>query len=490
MHSCNLRPSTSNFRPPTSGLWLLASGLWLLTSCRSVGPDYQKPEVVTPTAFKNAAPTSEISNSKSQITDSWWLVFNDPALNELETATLTQSPQLAAALARLDEARARLGTARSDRQPSLTTNTTARLAGETSERVLPVPPRPITYRDSGDSYRVPFDAAYEIDLWGRVRRSVEAAGAQAQASEQDLAALRLSLTAEVAQAWFSLRALDTETEILERTLELRNEQITIHQKRLDAGLTTELDLQRARAEAASAEAELADLRRRRELTANALAVLTGAAPSDFKTPATTALAAPPAIPVGLPSGLLQRRPDVFAAERLLAARTAEIGVAKAAFFPTLRLTGSAGFESGDLRALVDRPSQFWQIGPSISYPILDGGRNKANLQAAEARTRAAFADYQQKILVAFRETEDALVDLRQQAEQTAAITRALDASTTAAALSTTRYEKGLVNYLEVIDAQRSQLGAERTLIQLTSARQISTIRLIKALGGGWAPRKE
>lgn len=484
MNFSDFRPLTSDFRPPRS-VWLLASGLCLLAGCHAVGPDYQKPDVATPTAFKNAAPISEISNSKSQIPDSWWLVFNDPALNELEVAALAQNPQLAAAVARLDEARARLGAARSDRQPSLTTNTTARLAGETSERVLPIPPRPITYRDSGDSYRVPFDAAYEIDLWGRVRRAIEAAGAQAQASEQDLAFLRLSLTTEVAQAWFNFRALDTEADILARTLALRSEQIAIHQKRLDAGLTTELDLQRTRAEAASAEAELADVRRRRELTANALAVLTGRAPADFKIPAATALSAPPAIPAGLPSKLLQRRPDVLAAERLLAARTAEIGVAKAAFFPTLRLTGSAGFESADLNALVERPSQFWQIGPSITYPILDGGRTKANLQVAEARARAAFSDYQQKVLVAFRETEDALVDLHQQTEQFTAIAGALEAASTAASLSTTRYEKGLVNYLEVIDAQRSQLSAERTLTQLTGARLISTIRLIKSLGGGW-----
>jgi len=458
----------------------------LLSACTAVGPNYQKPASTAPAAYKNtSAPSSKTSDLKSSA--AWWLVFNDPALNELETAALAQSPPLTAAIARLDEARARLGLARADRQPALTTSATAKLAGESAERTLPVPPRTITYRERGDSYRIPFDAAYELDLWGRVRRAVEAAGAQAAASEQDLAFVQLVLTADLAQAYFNLRALDTELRVLTETIALRYDQLSLHQTRFNAGLTQELDLQRTRAELANAEAEQADIRRRREQTVNALAVLTGRAPADFNLVTTaTASTAPPAIPAGLPSALLQRRPDVVAAERLLAARTAEIGVAKASFFPTLRLTGSAGFESADLGSLLGRPSQFWQIGPSFNYTLLDGGRTRANLQAAEARARAAFAEYQQKVLVAFRDVEDALVDLRQQGEQAAALTRALDAAQATVELATKRYDKGLVNFFDVIDAQRGQLTAERALARLDGARHASTVRLIKALGGGWS----
>ncbi len=477
-------------RPPTSAFRALASGLCLLlTACTTAGPNYQKPTTPTPAAFKNV-PSSDSENHPSQIVNlksAWWSSFADPALDELEAAALAQSPQLASAVARLDEARARLGLARTDRQPTLSTTTTAKLAGESAERTLPIPPNGIRYRESGDSYRAPFDAAYELDLWGRVRRTIESTGAQAEASEQDLAFVRLALTADVAVAYFNLRALDAELTVLTRTLTLRNDQLAINQTRFNTGLTPELDLQRTRAELASSEAEQADIRRRRELTANALAVLTGRAPADFKlAEASLPNRAPPNIPAGLPSSLLQRRPDVIAAERLLAARTAEIGVAQASFFPTIRLTGSAGFESADLGSLLGRPSQFWQIGPSLSFPILDGGRTRANLQATEARARAAFSDYQQKVLIAFREVEDALVELRQQNEQATALTHALAATRTTVELSTKRYDSGLVNYLDVIDAQRGQLSAERALAQIDGARCTATVRLIKALGGSWS----
>jgi multidrug efflux system outer membrane protein len=415
------------------------------------------------------------------------VVFNDPVLSKLEADALAQNQQLASAIARLDEARARLGFAQADNLPTLSTTATSRLFGESSTHVLPIPPRPITYRDRGDTYRLPFDAAYEIDLWGRVRRSIESAGAQAEASEQDLAFVGLTITADVAQAWFNLRSLDVEITVLTRNIALRHDQIDINQSRFKAGITGELEVQRARVELANAEADLTDVRRRREQTANALAILTGRAPADFKLAEPTASTnTPPTIPVDLPSTLLQRRPDIISAERNLAARTAEIGVARAALFPTIRLTGSAGFESLDLGSLLSRPSQFWQVGPSLSYPIIDGGRNRANIQAAEARARGALADYQQKVLVAFREVEDALIDLRQQSEQADALTRALNAARAAAELSNTRYEKGLINYLEVVDAQRSELAAERALAQLAGARYTSTVRLIKALGGGWS----
>jgi outer membrane protein, multidrug efflux system len=471
------------------------TGLLAFAGCTAVGPNYEKPAEPAPPAFKHAGPTlgdASASPAGSQNPTSpvqnlpTWSVFADSTLEELQAAALAHNHQLAAAVARIDEARARLGFARADRSPTLSTQATARLAGETAGRTLPTPAGPITYRERGDSYRVPFDAAYEIDLWGRVRRQVEAAGAQIEASEQDVAFLRLSLAAEVAQAWFTLRALDAELAVVDATRLLRADQLGLTESRFSAGLSNQLDVTRTQLELANLDADLADLRRRREQTVNALAVLTGRTPADFAVNLERSPSAPaPAIPPGLPAELLARRPDVIAAERQLAARTAEIGVARAAFFPTLRLTGSAGFESADLGRLLNHSSQFWQLGPSVSFNVLDGGRNRANLAAAEACARAAHAEYRQKILVAFREVEDALVDLRQQSEQAAALDRAVVAARDTVGLATTRFDRGLIAYFEVLDARRALLATERAATQLAGARQISTVRLIKALGGGW-----
>jgi multidrug efflux system outer membrane protein len=464
----------------------LALAVTALAGCTAVGPRYQAPTVPSPSAYKNLPTTSaQVARlPAAAAAEAWWRVFEDPLLDELETVALAQNQQLAAAVARVDEARARLGFSRADARPSASIGATAKLAGESAEH--PIPGTNRTYRERGDSYRVPLDASYEIDLWGRVRRSIESARAQVEASEQDQALVRLTLTGDLAQNYLSLRGLDAEFAVLTRAVAIRRDQVDVYTARLKAGLINALDVSRAQVELATAESELADVARRREQTANALAVLTGKAPADFAVLAHPEnLAPPPAVPAGLPSDLLKRRPDVREAERLLAARTAEIGVARAAFFPVLRLTGSAGFESADLGALLGRPSQFWQLGPSISYSLFDGGRNRANLEAAEARARGAVADYRQKILGAFRDVEDALVDLRQQAEESDAQNRALTAARDSVELATKRYERGLVNFLEVAEAQRSALSAERSAVQLASARQAAAVRLIKALGGGW-----
>lgn len=465
---------------------LPAALVLLLAGCRTVGPELSPPEMNVPAAFKHAGPPSAPEDIARSAGEPWWTVFADSTLDQLETAALAQSPTLAAAVARVDEARARLGFARGDTRVAVNANGTARFAGESAERELPVPGGPLRYRERGNSYRIGFEAGFELDLWGRVKRSLQSADAQITASEADQRAVRLVLTADVAQAYFVARSLEDVVDVLSRTAASRREAIEVLGVRFNAGLSGELDLERTRVEFANVEAELADSVRRRDQAVNALAILTGVTPAMLPWNAAGSIAGtPPSIPAGLPSGLLLRRPDLAASAAQLRARTAEIGVAEAARFPTIRLTGGAGFESVELGHLLERPAQFWQIGPSVSVPLFDGGRARASVAAAEARTQVAVADYRQRALVAFREVEDALVDLRQQSEQAAAQARAAGSAQTVIQLATVRYERGFATYLDVIDAQRSLLQIERSRAELAGARRASTVRLIRALGGGW-----
>lgn len=476
----------------------LAALLLVAGGCRTRGPDFVAPRLDAP-PFRNTVAVPDAGAASSggfgpaaaaplPSDGAWWAVFHDATLSELEAAALAQSPTLGSAVARVDEARARFGIVRADTRIGVGASGSARLAGETAEREIPVPGRTLTYRERGDFYRAAADAGFELDLWGRVKRSLESARAQVDASEADLRAVRLVLTADVAQAYFAWRALVEVGDVLSRTVAARRDAVDVLRVRFDAGLSPELDLNRARVEVASLDAEMAEVARRREQALNALAVLTGRPPGAFPVqalPAGAAQSAPPTIPPGLPSALLQRRPDLAASAALLRARTAEIGVAEAAQFPTIRLTGSAGFESLELGSLLGRPSQFWQVGPSVSLPLFDGGKTRANIRGAEARFAAAAADYRLRALQAFREVEDALVDLRQQAEQAAAQSRAAEAAAAVVTLATTRYERGFATYLDVIDAQRTALQIERAQAEITSARRASTVRLIRALGGGW-----
>lgn len=478
---------------------VVAAGVLVGGGCRTAGPDFVAPTSDVTGGFKHAAAASAASatdvaaNATPPVSasgvDAWWTIFGDPALGRLEEAALAQSPTLAAAAARVQEARARWGLARAETRMGVNASGAARLVGETAERTLEVPGRPITFRERGDSYRAAADASYELDLWGRVRRLVESAEAQLDASAADERAVKLALTAEVAQAYFAWRSLDAVSGVLAKTTESRRTALAVLRARFDAGLAAEIDATRAAVELVSLEAEWADLRRRREQALNALAVLTGAPPMTFATQlrpnADATDAVPPQIPAGLPSELLRRRPDLAASEALWHARTAEIGMAEAARFPAIRLTGSGGFESVELGSLLGRPSQFWQLGPSVTMPLLDGGRTRAHADVARARAAMAEADYRQRALTAFREVEDALVELREQAAQAAAQARAAEGAEAVRRLALVRYERGFATYLEVVDAERSALQIERARVELAGARQASTVRLIRALGGGW-----
>lgn len=449
----------------------------------SVGPDYARPAAPVPAAYrdadhsvawKTAVPADAFARGE------WWKLFADPALDELETRALAANQDLRAAAARVEQARAVAGLARSNYWPQIAANgsITRERTSSTTENVFP---DVLTTTD-----RTALSAAWELDLFGRVRRLSESARADAEASAATFESVRLSLAAEVASTYFSLRAFERELAIVRDTATLRRRERDLVSARRASGTAAEVDLARAETELATAEADTAALARNRATLQNALAVLVGEPASTFSLAAADSPpAALPAVPSGLPSELLERRPDIAAAERTLAAANARIGVAKAAFFPAISLTGSAGYASGDLDNLFHADSRIWSIGPSLYLPIFQGGRNRANLDRSRAAFDEAVAIFRQRVLVAFRDVQDALTATQLLAEQSAAQDRALAAARRATELAHVRYDAGYVSQLEVIDAERTSLAIERASTQLAAQRLNTSVALIKSLGGGW-----
>jgi multidrug efflux system outer membrane protein len=341
---------------------------------------------------------------------------------------------------------------------------------------------------TANTWQAPLDLSSEIDLWGRVRRGFESARADAQGSLAAFGNVLLTLQADVAQNYFRLRALDAEIATVSGTVDLRKEQVRLVRSRFNGGIGNDLDIARAETELATTQAEAASLAQRRAELENAIAILAGSNPSSFHVPAISKEdwnPPPPEIPAGLPSDLLERRPDVAQAERQLASANARIGVAKAAFFPVLTLTGSGGYLSADVDTLFNWNSRTWSIGPSLSLPIFAGGRNRAGYQRSKAVFEESVANYREQVLVAFGEVEDNLSAVRHLADQASAQQRAVTNARRAADLATTRYRSGVVSYIEVVDAEREALQAERDNAQLAGQRLIAAVQLVKALGGGW-----
>ena len=451
----------------------------------TVGPDYHRPDTAAPAAFRDTTADAgawKIATPADRIArGAWWEIFGDTALDDLETRALAANEDLHAAAARVEQARAAAGLARSAYWPQLAAGASL-LREQTSTTVDNVAPAPLA-----TTYGTPLGASWELDLFGRVRRQSEGARAEAVSSAADFENVRLALTAEVASSYFGLRTLDRETVLVADGVDLRSRALKLVTARRAAGAATDFDVARAEAELAATEVEAADLARRRAGGQNALAVLLGSAAPEFQLPpATTALASqPPTVPAGLPGDLLERRPDVAAAEAALAAANARIGVAKAAFFPSITLTGSAGYASGDIDRLFQADSRIWSVGPGVYLPIFQGGRNRANLQRSRAAYEESVALFRQRVLVALGEVQDALTATQLLATQAAAQERTVVAARRAGQLAQTRFEAGFVNYLEVIDAQRTVLSAERATAQLTAQRLLTSVALIKALGGGW-----
>lgn len=454
----------------TAGLLMLG-----VAGC-AVGPNYSRPTVPTSVGWKEQATTTNAPVLPTE----WWRIFNDTELSSLEAQSVEANQDLKQAVARVAEARALARVSAAELFPNISARG-AYSRNHLSENLVRVPGQDL----NADDFSAGFDLDYELDVWGRVRRSVEASRADASAAATDLEVVLLTLTADVARNFYLIRSLDAEKAVIEATIALRKDAVQLQQTRYDAGLINEVDVTRARTELANVEADLYATTRRRLQLEHALAVLCGKPPADFALAENPLIIAPPIIPAGLPSSLLERRPDIVEAEQRLQGESARIGVAKAAFFPTIKLTSSAGFASADLGTFLDWPSRVWSVGPSITFPIFQGGRNKASLQAAQARYEQSVAGYRGTILNAFREVEDALSDLSTLSFQNDAVNRAVISARDTATLANERYQKGLSNYLDVVDAQRTALQAERQETQLRGQRVVSTILLAKALGGGW-----
>jgi multidrug efflux system outer membrane protein len=432
--------------------------------------------------WKEATPGSLIARGD------WWTVFNDPVLDDLEKRARAGSPTLRAYAARVDQARAVAGIAGSFRSPEVGVGAVAGRYRASGNR--PDQPNKLALNKAyeSDAFRVPLVAAYEVDVWGRVRRITESATARADASVAEYQTVALTLEGEIAATYFRLRQVDEERRILTQNIVLQRRARDLVAVRKEGGLASELDLSRVETELALTQAGAEDAARRRDDLQLALGLLVGADTGSIRLAESTFMATPPAIPVGLPSELLERRPDVAAAEKGLIARNAEIGVAKTAYYPSIKLTGAVGYESYDLSKLIQPDSLIWNLAGSVFQPVFNGGRIGFDVDRATAAYEEGVALYQGQLLRAFREVEGSLAALRNLDAQAKFQAIARQQASRSVQLAEIRYRAGLVNVLEVIDAQRTALRAEREALAVTGDQFASTISLVKSLGGGWEGR--
>ncbi len=448
-----------------------------LAGC-AVGPDYKRPEILAPTDWRNGP---EGRDSLGDL--GWWELFKDPALHELISAAVVANRDLQVAVARVLDSRAQLGVARAAQFPQVKASGSYAYTRPFSKN-SPMLRGGETF--TGDDWQAGMDLTFELDLWGRLRRGTEAARAELLASEETQRVVLMTLVADVARAHFDLLELDHELEIARRTLQTRQASLELQRRRFEQGLSTQLDVDRAEAEVAVAAATVPDLERRIAQTENGLSVLLGRNPGPIArgTPL-DGQRLPPEVPGGLPSALLERRPDIRQAEQTLVAATARIGVAKAEYFPKITLTGMLGVESVSLSDLFAGGSRFWSIGPTMTVPLFTAGRTSNTVKGFEARQQQAATQYAQTIQQAFREAEDALVFHRKVREIRTERERRVGATRRALSLVTLRYDRGLSTQLEVLDAQRQLFSAELELASTTRDQFAAVIQLYKALGGGW-----
>lgn len=455
--------------------------LGALTGCSlpAVGPDYRRPETPAAAAYQDTAAQPAVAAGE-RITSEWWRDFGDPDLDRTIAEALKENQSLKAALARVEQARALTGEARSAFLPTVGAVGLA-TREQTSETTTNRFPNSLT-----TTYRLPLTLSWELDLFGRVRRLNEGARANYLATQELADATRLAVAAETASAYFALGATDQEERIVAETLALQKEMLTLVEARRDAGRASDLAFEQARLAVSTSEADLAAVAQRRSALKNGLAILLGQAAPAFNIGERSQLTGTlPPIPVGLPSELLLRRPDLAAAESGLQAANAQVGVAKSAFFPAISLTGSAGYASAEIDDLFQSDSRAWSIGPSVYLPLFQGGRNRANYQRSQAAYEEAVAGYRQNILTAMREVQDALTASQRLSEQSDAIARAVVSARRVRELAEERYLAGGTSYLEVIDAQRTALAVERSAAALAGQRWVTRVALIRALGGGW-----
>ena len=452
-----------------------------LAGC-NFAPAYTPPTLALPTAYKETGPWTEAQPGDALPRGAWWSRFDDTTLNDLEGRVDAANPTLAAALAAYDRSRALAAEARSDLVPTVTGLDSNTYNRQSAERPLRSANQPSEYAVN----QIGGVVSYEFDFWGRIRNLVSSGEAQAQASAADLATARLSLQVELADDYLALRGLDAQAKLLQDTVAAYTRALDLTQTRHSGGVASGLDVDRAATQLSSAKAQVSDVAAQRALFEHAVATLVGQPAPSFSVPASVLKLPIPIEPAGIPSVLLQRRPDIAAAERRAFAANRLIGVARAAYYPTVSLDAQGGWQNTGGNNLLTSPDTFWTIGPQLAMTLFDGGRRKAGVAAAKAGFREASADYRATVLAAFQQVEDQLAlsnRLSTEAQDQAAAVTSAQATTD---LSLIRYREGATNYLDVVIAQTAELQAEQAALTLETRRQQASVNLVRALGGGWS----
>ena len=460
--------------------WSLAMAIgapFLFAAC-TVGPDYKRPSTVAPAIYKEWSGWKVAQPKDEALRGAWWELFQDPRLNALAELVDISNQTLAAAEAQVRQARAAVQAVRASYFPTLSVSPDVTRA-RSSANVANTKSTTVT------QYNLPMDASWELDLWGRVRRTVESQRATAQASVADLESLRLSAQATLAQSYFALRIQDAQRQLLEATVATYQRSLAIVQNRYAVGVASRADVAQAETQLKSTQAQLVDVGVQRAQLEHAIAVLIGAPASTFSIPFEPLTVSLPAIPVGVPSALLERRPDLAGAERRVAAANAQIGVAEAAFYPSVTLSGTLGLVSTAFGDWFSLPSRVWALGAAISETVFDGGLRKAVTEEARAAYDATVASYRQTVLTAFQDVEDNLAALRILEDEARVQDEAVHAAQQALTVVMNQYQAGTLSYLDVVVTQTTALANERAAVDIYGRRMTAVVLLIKALGGGW-----
>lgn len=456
----------------------------LVTAGCVVGPNYQKPTMPAPAAYKEEPPEGfkQAQPSDAIQKGNWWEIYKDPVLNALEEQVRISNQNLVAAEAQYREAKAAVLVARSGLYP--TVSTAPSVTGEQGSSTV----GSSSSRPFGELI-APVSAAWVPDLWGNIHRSITGAAETAQVSFADLENARLSYQAELAQDYFQLHGLDSEIDLLQRTDSSYTEYLTLTQNRFAGGVASDLDVAQAESQLYGTQSALIDLNVQRTQLEHAIAMLTGRSPSELTIGSSILTTPPPPVPVGVPSELLEQRPDIAASERQVAAANEQIGIAMAAFYPTMTISAAAGFESFSLLKWLTWPSRVWSVGPALAETLFDAGKRKAVVAEQQASYDATVANYRQTVLVAIQQVEDNLAALRILEQEAAKVRQTTDAANRALTVSTAQYKAGTTAYLTVITEQAALLTAQDTAVQVLTRRLTSSVLLIEALGGGWDASK-
>jgi NodT family efflux transporter outer membrane factor (OMF) lipoprotein len=458
---------------------LLGTTILSFAAC-AVGPKYKAPAVPAPPAYKEMGNWKTAQPSDQNLGGNWWEIFQDPQLNALEQQIDVSNQNLKAAVAQYQEARAALRYARADYYPTLSTAPSA-----TREKFSGNRPGSVARGATFNDFVLPVNVSYQVNAWGRVSKNVESYREQAQASAADLAVVNLTMHADLAIDYFAARTLDAEEKLLQNTVTQYEQALQLNEERYQGGLASEVEVEQARTILETTRAQLVDVGVARAQFEHAAAVLVGKPPAEFSLPPLPLTTPPPPIPVGVPSELLERRPDIAASERRVASANAQVGLAKSAYYPLVNIVGSGGFESGTITTLLQGPSALWSVGAAAAATIFDGGRRHALNDEARASYDSSVASYRQTVLSAFQQVEDNLAALRVLEQEAGVQATAVQSAQRSLDLSNTRYEGGVTSYLEVITAQNAALSDEVTAVNILGRRMASAVLLIEALGGGW-----